>query len=139
MKKLNPGSEDYRKHENRITELKAKMEASKEQAEREITLRQAETMATLYKEIQAYAKWVAQHRGITHVMILPTPRPPAAIRTRSWPPSAARSSTPTRATTSPTTSSTTSTRAIRSSASRRTSPPRRASRSRRRPAAAGDQ
>jgi outer membrane protein len=69
MKKLNPGSEDYRKHENRLTELKAKMEASKEQAEREITLRQAETMATLYKEIQAYAKWVAQHRGITHVMM----------------------------------------------------------------------
>jgi len=68
MKKFNPGSEDYRKQENRLTELKAKMEASKEQAEREITLRQAETMATLYKEIQAYAGWVARNRGITHVM-----------------------------------------------------------------------
>ena len=68
MKKLNPSSEDYRKQENLLTELKAKMEASKEQAEREITLRQAETMATIYKEIQAYAKAVAQHRGITHVM-----------------------------------------------------------------------
>jgi outer membrane protein len=68
MKKLNPSSEDYRKHESRLTELKAKMEAGKEQAEREITLRQAETMATLYKEVQTYAKWVAQNRGITHVM-----------------------------------------------------------------------
>jgi outer membrane protein len=68
MKKLNPTSEDYHKQENKLTELKAKMEASKEQAEREITLRQAETMATLYKEVQAYAKWVAQRRGITHVM-----------------------------------------------------------------------
>jgi outer membrane protein len=68
MKKFSPGSDDYHKQENRLTELKAKMEASKEQAEREITLRNAETMATLYKEIQAYAKWVAQHRGITHVM-----------------------------------------------------------------------
>jgi Skp family chaperone for outer membrane proteins len=68
MKKFNPGSKDYHDQENRLTELKAKMEASKEQAEREITLRQAETMATLYKEIQSYAKWVAQHRGITHVM-----------------------------------------------------------------------
>jgi outer membrane protein len=68
MKKLNPSSDDYHKQENRLTEIKAKMEAGKEQAEREITLRQAETMATLYKEVQAYAKWVAQHRGITHVM-----------------------------------------------------------------------
>lgn len=68
MKKLNPTSEDYHKHENRLTELKAKAEASKESAEREITLRQAETMATLYKEVQAYSKWVAQKRGITHVM-----------------------------------------------------------------------
>jgi Skp family chaperone for outer membrane proteins len=69
MKKLNPGSDDYHKHENRLTELKAKMEAGKESAEREITLRQAETMATLYKEVQAYAKWVAQKRGISHVML----------------------------------------------------------------------
>lgn len=68
MKKLQPTSEDYHKYENKLTELKAKMEASKEQAERDITLRQAETMATLYKEVQAYAKWVAQRRGITHVM-----------------------------------------------------------------------
>lgn len=68
MKKLQPTSDDYHKHENKLTELKARMEASKESAERDITLRQAETMATLYKEVQAYAKWVAQHRGITHVM-----------------------------------------------------------------------
>ncbi len=68
MQKLQPGSADYRKHENKATEIKAKMEAGKEQAEREITLRQAETMATLYKEVQAYAEWVAKQRGITHVM-----------------------------------------------------------------------
>ena len=68
MKKLNPTSEDYHKQENVLTELKAKAEATKESAEREISNRQAEMMATLYKEVQAYSAWVAQHRGITHVL-----------------------------------------------------------------------
>jgi Skp family chaperone for outer membrane proteins len=68
MQKFQPGSADYRKHEDKATEIKAKMEAGKEQYEREITLRQADTMATLYKEVQAYAGWVAKQRGITHVM-----------------------------------------------------------------------
>ena len=86
------------------------MEAGKEQAEREITLRQAETMATLYKEIQAYAKWVAQQRGITHVMTSsntpPTGSDPNSVLAAINRPV----STPTRATTSPTTWCTTSTR-----------------------------
>ena len=68
MQKLTPGTEDYRKHENRLTELRAKMDAGKEQAEREFTLRQAETMATLYKEIQAMVARVAQWRGMTYVV-----------------------------------------------------------------------
>jgi Skp family chaperone for outer membrane proteins len=68
MQKLQPGSKDYRDNENKITEIRAKMEAGKESAEREITLRQAETMATLFKEVQAYAQWVAKQRKITHVM-----------------------------------------------------------------------
>jgi Skp family chaperone for outer membrane proteins len=68
MQKLTPGSEDYRKQENRLTELRAKMDAGKEQAEREFTLRQAETMATLYKEIQAMVARVAQWRGMTYVV-----------------------------------------------------------------------
>ena len=63
MQKFQPGTPDYQKHENAATEIKAKMEAGKEQYEREITLRQAETMATLYKEVQAYAGWVAKKRG----------------------------------------------------------------------------
>jgi Skp family chaperone for outer membrane proteins len=75
MQKMQPGTDDYRKHENKITELKAKMEAGREQAEREMTLRQAETMATLYKEIQVYAQWVAQRRGITHVMTVSSTPP----------------------------------------------------------------
>jgi outer membrane protein len=68
LQKIQPGSDEYRKRENKITELKAKMEASRESFERELTLRQAETMATLYKDVQAYAQWVAKQRGITHVI-----------------------------------------------------------------------
>ena len=68
MQKLTPGTEDYRKHENRLTELRAKMDAGKEQAEREFSLRQAEIMATLYKEIQAMVARVAQWRGMTYVV-----------------------------------------------------------------------
>ncbi len=58
------------------------MEAGKEQYEREITLRQAETMATLYKEVQAYAGWVAKQRGITHVITM-TNTPPSASEPNS--------------------------------------------------------
>jgi Skp family chaperone for outer membrane proteins len=75
LQKLQPGTDDYRRRENKVTELKAKMEAGREQAEREMTLRQAETMATLYKDIQAYAQWVAKQRHITHVMTVSNAAP----------------------------------------------------------------
>jgi outer membrane protein len=68
MKNMNPGGDDFRKHENKITELKAKGEAQRESAEREFTLRKAETMATLYKEIQAMVGRVAQWRGMTYIV-----------------------------------------------------------------------
>ncbi len=68
MQKFNPGSEDYKKHETRVTELKARHEAGREQAEREFALRQAESMATLYKEIQAMVARIAQWRGMNYVV-----------------------------------------------------------------------
>jgi Skp family chaperone for outer membrane proteins len=75
LRKFQPGSTDYRKHEDRITELKAKIDASREQYQREMELRQAETMAILYQEVEAYAGWVAKQRGITHVMVASSARP----------------------------------------------------------------
>ncbi len=75
MRKFQPGSADYRKHEDKLTELKAKIEAGREQAQRELELRQAETMAILYQEVQAYAGWVAKQRKITHVMVASNTRP----------------------------------------------------------------
>lgn len=75
MRKFQPGSPDYRKHEDKLTELKAKIEAGREQYQRELELRQAETMAILYQEVQTYAGWVAKQRGITHVMVASNTRP----------------------------------------------------------------
>lgn len=68
MQKFNPGSDDYKKHETRVTELKARHEAGREQAEREFALRQAESMATLYKEIQAMVARIAQWREMNYVV-----------------------------------------------------------------------
>ncbi len=68
LSKLTPGAADYKKHENRATELKAKWEAEREQAQREFELRSAESMATLYKEIQTMVARVAKWRKLNYVM-----------------------------------------------------------------------
>lgn len=66
--KLAPNSDDYKKHENNITELKARMEAGREQAEREFASKEAEAMATLYKEIQVMTARMAQARKMTYIV-----------------------------------------------------------------------
>lgn len=66
--KLAPGSDDFKKRENHITELKAKMEAGREQAEREFSAREAESMATLYKEIQVMVQKIAETRRFNYIV-----------------------------------------------------------------------
>jgi Skp family chaperone for outer membrane proteins len=68
LAKLAPGTEDYKKHENKVTELKARHEAGREQAEREFTQRQAEMMATLYKEVQTMVRKVAEWRKMNYIV-----------------------------------------------------------------------
>jgi outer membrane protein len=68
LAKMTPGSVDFKKHEDRITQLKAQHEASREQYEREFTMREAEMLATLYKEIQAMVGRIAQYQGLTYVV-----------------------------------------------------------------------
>jgi len=68
LAKMTPGSLDFKKHEDRITHLKAQGEASRETYEREFTMREAEMLATLYKEIQSMVGRVAKHRGMTYVV-----------------------------------------------------------------------
>jgi Skp family chaperone for outer membrane proteins len=68
LAKLTPGTDDFKKHENKVTELKARYEAGREQAEREFAAREAEAMATLYKEIQTMVGRVAKWRNMTYVV-----------------------------------------------------------------------
>ncbi len=68
LSKMTPGSVDFKKHESRISELKAKAEVEREQAERDFSLREAEMMATIYKEIQAMVGRVAKHKGLNYVL-----------------------------------------------------------------------
>jgi len=68
LAKLAPGSVDSKKHENRITELKAQHQAGMESAEREFALKEAQALATLYKEIQAMVTAVAKYKGMTYVV-----------------------------------------------------------------------
>jgi outer membrane protein len=66
--KYAPGSPDAKKAEEKMTQLKAQFEAGRENAEREFTQKEAETMATIYNEIAAMARGVAKQRNMTFVV-----------------------------------------------------------------------
>jgi outer membrane protein len=68
LAKFVPNSEDAKKSENKITELKAKLDAGREQAQREFAVRESEMLATLYKEVQAMVSRIAEFRGMTYVV-----------------------------------------------------------------------
>jgi RNA polymerase sigma factor (sigma-70 family) len=66
--KFTPGTEDHKKHEKRATELKAQHEAGRESAEREFALREAESMATVHREVQAMVARIAKWRKLTYIL-----------------------------------------------------------------------
>lgn len=68
MQKFTPGTPDFKKYEDQITFLKAQMDAKKEQAQREFELKEADSLATLYKEIQDMAGRVAHLRKMTYIL-----------------------------------------------------------------------
>lgn len=68
MQKLTPSGPDFKKYENRITELKASHEAKREQFEREFSQREADSLAILYEEIQRMVGWYAKRKGINYVI-----------------------------------------------------------------------
>jgi Skp family chaperone for outer membrane proteins len=68
LAKMTPGSEEYRKRENIITDLRARLQAKRDQAEREFALKQAESMATLYKEVQSMVAAVAKWRQLNYIV-----------------------------------------------------------------------
>src|SRR5262249_3913322 len=67
MSKLTPGQEDFTKHENRVTELKAKHEAGAGKDPRGIDPPGAENVATIYKEVQAMVARIAKWRKMNYV------------------------------------------------------------------------
>jgi Skp family chaperone for outer membrane proteins len=68
LQKMRTNSEESKKIENKISELKARHEAGRESAEREFSQREAELLATIYKEIQDMVRRVAQFKGFTYVV-----------------------------------------------------------------------
>jgi outer membrane protein len=68
LSKLNPGSEDARKIEDRITQIKAQLESGTRRAEREAQQRTADAMAALYKEVQDMTARVARQKRLTFVV-----------------------------------------------------------------------
>lgn len=68
LQKFTPGSVDAKKAEDRITQLKAQLEAGREQAQRDFALRESEMLATLYKEVQAMVARIAEYKGMTYVI-----------------------------------------------------------------------
>jgi len=68
LAKMAPGSPDAKKHEERITALKAQHQAGMESAEREFAMKEAQALATLYQEIQVMVMRIAQHRGMTYIV-----------------------------------------------------------------------
>jgi outer membrane protein len=51
-----------------VTELKARFEAGRESAERDFASREAEAMATLYKEVQAMVARIAKWKKMTYIV-----------------------------------------------------------------------
>ncbi len=75
LQRFTPGQEDFKKQENKLTEMKAKLEAGREQAEREFQSREAEAMASLYNEVAEVAKKIARARKMTNVMKVTNKQP----------------------------------------------------------------
>ncbi len=68
LSKLTPNSVDAKKCEDRITQLKAQLEAGREQAQRDFALRESEMLATLYKEVQEMVGRIAQFKKMTYIV-----------------------------------------------------------------------
>jgi Skp family chaperone for outer membrane proteins len=62
------GSPDQKRCEDRIIQLKAQIEALRENSEREFTQKEAETMATIYNEVAAMSRSVAKKHNMAFVV-----------------------------------------------------------------------
>jgi outer membrane protein len=65
---LAPGGNDYKAKEGEFTKLKIQLESEREQAQADFARREAEALATIYKEVQAMAARVARHKGLNYIV-----------------------------------------------------------------------
>ncbi len=82
LRRLSPGSPDQSKVEQKISELKAKGQATKEQAQMDLARKEAELFATTYNEIQRMAQGVASQRGM-NMVVQGSTTPPTASNPKS--------------------------------------------------------
>lgn len=65
---LNPGGADFKATESEMTRLRVQYEAEREQAQADFARREAEALATIYKEVQNMTQRVAQSKGFQYVV-----------------------------------------------------------------------
>lgn len=68
LAKMTPNSVDAKKIEDHLSEIKAKLEAGREQAQRDFALRESEMLATLYKEVQDMVQRIAEYKGMNYIV-----------------------------------------------------------------------
>lgn len=65
---LTAGTAEYKKEQAHLTQLQAQLEAERQSAQRDFSQREAEAMATIYKEVQMMVGAIAKSYGLTHVV-----------------------------------------------------------------------
>jgi Skp family chaperone for outer membrane proteins len=65
---LDPNSNDFKAKESKLVELKAELEAKKEQAQAEFARREADALATIYKDVQEMTAAVAKYKGYNYIV-----------------------------------------------------------------------
>ena len=68
LNRFTPGTADYKAIENKMVQLKAQIEAGRENAQREFTQKETDMMTSIYNEIAVMAQAAAQQRGVTCVV-----------------------------------------------------------------------
>jgi outer membrane protein len=77
MEGLDPTGNDFKTKESEITKLKAQYEAERDQAQTEFARRDAEALATIYKDVQDMTSRVARQKGLQFVVKVSS-QPPTA-------------------------------------------------------------
>ncbi|HEU5116142.1 MAG TPA: OmpH family outer membrane protein [Isosphaeraceae bacterium] len=68
MESFQPGSEDFKKHDAKMSEYRIRLDSEREQAQKEFAAKEAEALATIYKEIEAVVKQVAEYNQMNYVV-----------------------------------------------------------------------